>query len=506
MEATLQLNPPSMMEQTPQFNVTSMMEQTPQFNVSSMMEQTPQFSVTSMMEQTPQFNVSSMMEQTPQFNVSSMMEQTPQFNVTSMMEQTPQFNVSSMMEQTPQLNLSSMMEQTPQFNVSSMMEQTPQFNLPLKMEATQQFNVPKVRSFHNIYCGGPLLEAVQKARLYADCKHFVDMPLKSDAEVTLNKWDELVATGQMDNTILQKFIDENFDQPGVGELEDVQPTDFNPEFESYNAIADPDYRAWARELHKKWPTLCRKVTQKVIDNPQKHSLIPLPNPFVVPGGRFREMYYWDSFFTIKGLLASGMISTARGMIANMGDLIEKYGYVPNGNRVYYLNRSQPPLLAWCLSAYFKATNDKEFIERGLKWLEREYQFFRLNRSFKLDAWPSPLFHYRVVAEGPRPESFREDVECAEHLTNEEDKRRLWGDIAAAAESGRDFSARWFTSEGPVGGKMGSTRTSQIMPVDLNAIMCGNLRTMAELYEVVGQPQPAVECRAEYEAMRECIYQ
>lgn len=87
-----------------------------------------------------------------------------------------------------------------------------------------------------------------------------------------------------------------------------------------------------------------------------------------------------------------------------------------------------------------------------------------------------------------------------------EKRRLWGDIAAAAESGRDFSARWFTSEGPVAGKMGSTRTSQIMPVDLNAIMCGNLRTIADLFVVVGESERAILYRNEYEAMRECIYQ
>lgn len=95
----------------------------------------------------------------------------------------------------------------------------------------------------------------------------------------------------------------------------------------------------------------------------------------------------------------------------------RYGYVPNGNRIYYLNRSQPPLLAWCLSAYFTTTNDKDFVRIGLRWLEREYQFFRVNRSYKLDWWPSPLYHYKVIAEGPRPESFREDVECAEHLTD-----------------------------------------------------------------------------------------
>jgi alpha,alpha-trehalase len=65
-----------------------------------------------------------------------------------------------------------------------------------------------------------------------------------------------------------------------------------------------------------------QVIPKVIDNPNRYSLIAVPRPFVVPGGRFREMYYWDSFFSIKGLLASGMFETVRGMIENMGQLIE----------------------------------------------------------------------------------------------------------------------------------------------------------------------------------------
>lgn len=68
-----------------------------------------------------------------------------------------------------------------------------------------------------------------------------------------------------------------------------------------------------------------------------------------------------------------------------------------------------------------------------------------------------LYRYHVVAVGPRPESYREDVESAHHIEDVLEKQRLWGDIAAAAESGRDFSSRWFSQDGPVAGKMGSTR-------------------------------------------------
>ncbi|EJD73652.1 trehalase, variant [Loa loa] len=248
------------------------------------------------------------------------------------------------------------------------------------------------------------------------------------------------------------------------------------------------------------------VSDRVIAYPEKSSLIPIPKPFVVPGGRFREMYYWDSFFTIKGLLASGMHNTVRGMIENMGSLIERFGYVPNGNRVYYLNRSQPPLLTWCLSAYYEATDDKEFVFTGARWFEREFEFFKRHKSIQLPGVTSLLYRYHVVAVGPRPESYREDVESAHHIEDVLEKQRLWGDIAAAAESGRDFSSRWFSQDGPVAGKMGSTRTSSILPIDLNAIICGNLRLMANLYEVINDMSSAEHCRQQFRSMKQAIHQ
>ncbi|VDK74142.1 unnamed protein product [Onchocerca ochengi] len=356
-----------------------------------------------------------------------------------------------------------------------------------------------------IYCSGSLLEAVQKAHIFHDCKHFVDMPLKIDAESTLQDWQELIASGQIDENSLRRFVENHFDEPG-GELDNCEPSDFDPEYGRFESINSPSYRQWAKELHRKWPALCRKVSDRVIADPEKFSLIPLPKPFVVPGGRFREMYYWDSFFTIKGLLASGMHDTVRGMIENMGSLIERFGYVPNGNRVYYLNRSQPPLLTWCLSAYYEATGDKEFVLTGARWFEREFEFFQTHKSIQLPGVTSLLYRYHVVAVGPRPESYREDVESAHHIEDVLEKQRLWGDIAAAAESGRDFSSRWFSRDGPVAGKMGSTRTSSILPIDLNAIICGNFRLMANLYEVIDDMSSAEHCREQFKNMKQAIHQ
>src|SRR5207237_10406288 len=75
------------------------------------------------------------------------------------------------------------------------------------------------------------------------------------------------------------------------------------------------------------------------------SLAALPNPYIVPGGRFREVYYWDSYFTMLGLQENKQTKVISNMIDNFAYLIDTYGFIPNGNRAYYLTRSQPPFFA-----------------------------------------------------------------------------------------------------------------------------------------------------------------
>ncbi|PAV90097.1 hypothetical protein WR25_25281 isoform B [Diploscapter pachys] len=255
-----------------------------------------------------------------------------------------------------------------------------------------------------IYCEGSLLHAVQTAKLFADCKHFVDMPLKSNAEDTLSKWRALETAGPLDAGQIAQFVKDHFDEP-EGELVQCEPIDWIPEL-TFDNIKDAEYRHLTHRLHLKWPSLYRRVSDRVLLNPERFSIIPVPNPFVVPGGRFREMYYWDSFFTIKGLIASKMMKTVQGMIENMQYLAEMYGFIPNGNRLYYLNRSQPPLLTWCVYEYYKATHDLEFVAKLLPTLRKELAFFQANRSIMLDGWIGPLFRFAVTTVTPRPESYR----------------------------------------------------------------------------------------------------
>src|SRR2546425_12412427 len=81
------------------------------------------------------------------------------------------------------------------------------------------------------------------------------------------------------------------------------------------------------------------------DQIREHGLLYLPYPYVVPGGRFNEMYGWDSYFIIRGLLRAGRVELARGMVDNFFFEIEHYGAMLNANRTYYLTRSHPPFLS-----------------------------------------------------------------------------------------------------------------------------------------------------------------
>jgi len=117
------------------------------------------------------------------------------------------------------------------------------------------------------------------------------------------------------------------------------PSDWvqNPSF--IQNMKTEDYKEFASQVHEMWKALGKQLIPDVVSNPQRYSIIPQKNPFIVPGERFHEFYYWDSYWIIRGLLTSGMHDTAKGILMNAFDLIKEYGFIPNGARVYYLTRS-----------------------------------------------------------------------------------------------------------------------------------------------------------------------
>ncbi|XP_016974361.2 trehalase isoform X1 [Drosophila rhopaloa] len=345
-----------------------------------------------------------------------------------------------------------------------------------------------------IYCNGTLLHTIQMAKppLFSDSKTFVDMTLKYSPDKTLEDFNAMMEAKnqQPSREDLKNFIKEYFGDKGT-ELESWVPSDWkeNPSF--VDRISDPDLKQWGVQLNDIWKKLGRKMKDDVIKSPQNYSIIPVPNPVIVPGGRFIEFYYWDSYWIIRGLLYSEMYSTARGMIENFLSIVERIGFIPNGGRVYYHGRSQPPLLTGMVKSYVDFTNDDQFAINALKLLEHEFNFFLNNRAVSVNN--HTLCIYSDSSEGPRPESYSEDVNTAASFDSDEKKEHLYTQIKAAAESGMDFSTRWFISEdGTNAGNLSNLSTTSIVPVDLNAYMFWNAKLIAEFYSKAGNIKKVTE--------------
>ncbi|KAL2237403.1 UNVERIFIED_CONTAM: Trehalase, partial [Sesamum indicum] len=197
------------------------------------------------------------------------------------------------------------------------------------------------------------LEGVQEAALKTyghkgfDPKLYVDMSLKQNLSTTVAAFDKLTRTanGSISVEELNGFL-EKYLGGAAEDLVYVDPVDFVAEPEDFlPKVKSPEVRAWALEVHSLWKNLSRKVSGQVLEKPDFYTLLPLENPVIIPGSRFREVYYWDSYWVIRGLLASKMYETAKGIVYNLISLIDEFGHVLNGARAYYTNRRNESDLA-----------------------------------------------------------------------------------------------------------------------------------------------------------------
>jgi len=228
------------------------------------------------------------------------------------------------------------------------------------------------------------------------------------------------------------------------------------------------------------------MSDDVSQNPDMYSIIHVPNGFVVPGGRFREFYYWDTYWIVQGLLLSEMYDTTRGILENFLSMVDKYGFVPNGGRVYYTQRSQPPLLIPMVHSYVNTTSNLTFLQNNINLLEKEFQFWMTNRTVSINKNGNEykLARYYAPSQGPRPESYSEDYNKAQELPPE-NRTDFYINLKSAAESGWDFSSRWFISDGTNQGGLLDIDTENIIPVDLNAYLYRNAFLLAKFYEELG---------------------
>lgn len=339
-----------------------------------------------------------------------------------------------------------------------------------------------------IYCGGKFLRSIQTHRLFEDSKTFVDMKmLKSEAEI-LRSFDDFMSAhrNQPLRPALHKWVGENFGGVGL-EFEEWEPDDWVEEPKIVRNITEPTYRRWFLILNEIWLSLGRRIKKEVSRNISNYSILYVRNPFVVPGGRFREYYYWDSYWIVLGLLACDMNSTARGMLENFVDLVEEYGHVPNGGRLYYVGRSQPPFLIPMVKLYFDRTGDTHFLDQHISSLEKEFHYWIDEHSRVLSKggrdYVVCTYGHRAVE--PRPESYNEDLAYSRYFAGQKEKEEFFSEVRAAAESGWDFSSRWFVKNISNRGNMLDTKARSIVPVDLNALMCGNAMTLSHFHKLLG---------------------
>ena len=341
------------------------------------------------------------------------------------------------------------------------------------------------------------------ARIFNDSKTFVDMRLQKDEEAVLQSFKALPSNLTREQVI--KFVSENF-HPVGHDLEEWSPPDWVEYPMLMAQIKDANLRNFALELNGLWKKLGRNISDEARKDPARSSLIVVPNPFIAPGGRFREYYYWDSYWIVRGLLICGMKDTVKGMIDNFIHLVKTYGFVPNGGRIYYTNRSQPPFLIPTVELYLKHTGDTNYVKSVLNDLEKEYEFWRQNRTVEIEISPRRKYSLSIYAadmDTPRPESYYEDVRTAQTVPDAE-KPTLYQDIASAAESGWDFSTRWYNGTGPGKGSMSSMRTRQIVPTDLNSVLFYCEKLLEKFSRLAGSKQKADQYKSYAEARRVAI--
>lgn len=260
-----------------------------------------------------------------------------------------------------------------------------------------------------VYCHGRLLHTIQMAGVYKDSKYFVDMKLKRRANETLASFDAFMRSVGNAPTKhqVEAFINDTFEPAGY-EFEDWDPADWVPSPKFLAKIEDDELRKFGSDLNQIWKLLGRKMKDDVRINEELYSIIYVPNPVIVPGGRFREFYYWDSYWIIKGLLLSEMYATVRGMLDNFVSIVDKIGFIPNGGRIYYTMRSHPPLLIPMVDEYLKITRDDVWLRENLWLLEKEFDFWMTNRTVNVekDGTNYTLARYYEESSGPRPESYK----------------------------------------------------------------------------------------------------
>ncbi len=317
---------------------------------------------------------------------------------------------------------------------------------------------------------GDLFSEVQKERIYSDGKTFADLvPRLSNRQIK----QEYLLAKQDPHFDLREFVSRHFYKLDTDKSDVTFAT--NPDMDV------------SEHISALWTHLERR------NRLDRGSLISLPYMYVVPGGRFNEQFYWDSYFIMLGLAVDGKWDIIEGMIKNCVYMLNRFGFIPTANRTYFLSRSQPPFFSHMVRLLADHQGSSVLVEY-LPHLIKEYNFW-MKGSWKLSKQEHRAFarlvqmndgslmnRYYDNKMAPRTESLTEDTLTAESADSR-DAERLFLHLRAGAESGWDFSSRWF--ENPHDIK--TIHTADIIPIDLNSLLYQLEMTITDAYRVMKQP-------------------
>lgn len=300
-----------------------------------------------------------------------------------------------------------------------------------------------------------LFDDVQRSAIFEDQKMMTDaVPLFPVAEIN-EKYEQNKGSEGFD---LKNFVMTHFDFLGAK-----------------ISIQREDHLPIEEHIEKLWDELTRTAYE------EKGTLLKLPKPYIVPGGRFNEFFYWDSYFIMLGLQVSGRVEMMDNIVGNCSYLIQNVGFIPNASRTHFLSRSQPPYFSLMLELLAETKNDESVYTQYHDTLEKEYEFWmngkegaengsgvkRVVKTVEGDI----LNRYYDAENEPRPESYLIDIEDQQNASGEE----FYRNIRSACESGWDFSSRWFAD----GQHIQTIETLNLAEVDLNCLLWHLETTLAK---------------------------
>ncbi|NIE80288.1 alpha,alpha-trehalase TreF [Asaia sp. As-1742] len=358
---------------------------------------------------------------------------------------------------------------SPTTQPESTSSQAPSRRVTVASEAAQSLHVasvPQDLRSPSIALGG-LFAAIGGAHLAPDFKNVADSrPDEAPADL-LNDWE---TQRHHPDFSLRDFYQQHFSPPIRRDV-------------SYRRKADENIYDYIQGM---WGVLTRQP-----DKPMSYSsLLPLPHPYVVPGGRFSELYYWDTYFTMIGLYETGQWDLLRGMIGDMASLIDRYDHIPNGTRTYYLSRSEPPFFSLMVDLLAQHDGQGAY-KRYLPQLQKEYAYWMegadtlkpgqaYRHVVRLHDGTLLLRHWDDL-DTPRDESYPEDVATAARAPSRP-PADVYRDLRAGSETGWDFSSRWLAD----GHTLATIHTTDLAPIEVNALMVHLEQTLEHAYALTGQ--------------------